>query len=115
MKNLFKFFSLLMAILFVIAAYLQWNDPDATLWYFVYGIAALASVVFFLGRLSFIVAIILGLLYISGTVILWPEKWDGLTIGEGDITNVERAREALGMLITGFVMLVYAVRQRLTR
>lgn len=104
-----------MAILFVIAAYLQWNDPDATLWYFIYGIAALASVLFFLGRLSFIVAIILGLLYISGTVILWPEKWDGLTIGGGDIVNVEHAREALGMLITGLVMLVYAVRQRLTK
>ena len=115
MKNLFKFFSLLMAILFVIAAYLQWNDPDAVLWYFVYGIAALASILFFLDRLSFVVAIILGLLYVSGTVILWPEKWEGLSIGGGNIVNVERAREALGMLITGLVMLVYAIRQRLKR
>ncbi|MEN8797606.1 MAG: transmembrane 220 family protein [Flavobacteriaceae bacterium] len=114
MKNLFKLFALLMAMLFVIAAYVQWNDPDATLWYFIYGIAALASILFFMGRLSFVVAIILGLLYISGTVILWPEKWEGLSIGAGDIVNIERARESLGMLITGLIMLVYAVRQRLS-
>ncbi len=115
MKNLFKIFSLLMTILFVIAAYVQWNDPDATLWYFFYGIAALASILFFMGRLSFVVALILGLLYISGTVVLWPAKWEGLSIGDGDIENIERARESLGMLITGLVMFVYAVRKRLTR
>ncbi|MGB5237877.1 MAG: transmembrane 220 family protein [Flavobacteriaceae bacterium] len=114
MKNLFKIFSLLMAILFVIAAYVQWNDPDASLWYFIYGIAALASIMFFMGRLSFVVAIILGILYISGTVVLWPEKWEGVSIGAGDIVNIERARESLGMLITGLVMLIYAVQKRLS-
>jgi Na+/melibiose symporter-like transporter len=115
MKNLFKLFGLLMAMLFVIAAYVQWNDPDATLWYFIYGIAALASILFFMGRLSFVVALILGLLYISGTVFLWPEKWEGLSIGDGDVVNIERARESLGMLITGLVMFVYAVRQRISK
>lgn len=104
-----------MAMLFVIAAYVQWNDPDATLWYFIYGIAALASILFFMGRLSFVVALILGLLYISGTVFLWPEKWEGLSIGDGDVVNIERARESLGMLITGLVMFVYAVRQRISK
>ena len=114
MKNLFKIFALLMAILFVLAAYVQWNDPDATLWYFIYGIAALASVMFFMGRLSFVVAIILGILYVLGTVLLWPEKWEGLSIGSGDIDNIEHAREALGMLITGIVMFIYAVQKRLS-
>ncbi|MGI9547914.1 MAG: transmembrane 220 family protein [Flavobacteriaceae bacterium] len=113
MKTLFKILSLIMAVLFIIAAYLQWNDPDATIWYFVYGIAALASVLFFLNRLRFGVAIILGLLYIAGTVALWPEKWEGISLEGGDLQNVERARESLGLLITGLVMFVYAVQKRL--
>ena len=114
MKSLFKLISLIMAVLFVIAAYLQYNDPDATIWYFVYGIAALASILFFMNRLHFMVAIVLAVLYIVGTIALWPEKWEGVSIGDGDIDNIERARESLGMLITGLVMLLYAVQKRVT-
>lgn len=114
MKSFIRIFSLLMALLFIVAAYFQWNDPDATLWYFIYGIAALASILFYLNRLHFLAALILGILYIIGTIVLWPEKWEGLSIGGGDIDNIERGREALGLLITGFVMLIYAVRKRVS-
>ena len=115
MKPLFKFLALIFAILFIIAAYVQWNDPDATLWYFVYGIAALASILFFLNKLNFVIALILSILYLVGTIALWPEKWEGLSIGSGDIDNIERARESLGLLITGLVMLIYAVQKRLAK
>ena len=115
MNSLFKYLSLVMAILFIAAAYVQWNDPDATMWYFIYGIAALASVLFFLNKLNFIVALILAVLYIIGAIGLWPEKWEGLSIGGGDINNIERAREALGLLIVGLVMLLYAVQKRLAK
>ena len=115
MKPLFKILSLIFAILFVIAAYVQWNDPDATLWYFIYGVAALASVLFFLNKLHFVIALILAVLYILGTITLWPAKWEGLSIGDGDIDNIERAREALGLLITGLVMIIYAVQKRLAK
>ena len=113
MNTFFKYLSLLMAILFVAAAYVQWNDPDAILWYFIYGIAALASVMYFLGRLNFIVALVLGIGYIIGSVLLWPEKWEGIAIGDGEIENIEKARESLGLLITALFMLVYAIRIRL--
>ena len=115
MKSLFKILSLILAVLFVIAAAVQWNDPDATIWYFIYGIAALVSVLFYLGRLNFIIALVLGVLYIIGTITLWPDKWEGLTIGSGDILNIERARESLGLLITGLVMITYGFRIRLNR
>ncbi len=113
MNPIFKYLSLLMTFLFIIAAYLQWNDPDATTWYFVYGIAALASILYYLGRLNFIVALVLGILYIVGCVMLWPDKWEGVSVGDGDIDNIERARESLGLLITAFVMFIYAIRIRL--
>ena len=115
MKPLFKFLALIFALLFIIAAYLQWNDPDATIWYFIYGIAALASILFFLNKLNFVIALVLAVLYIVGTIALWPEKWEGLSIGDGDIDNIEKARESLGLLITGLVMLLYAVQKRLAK
>ena len=115
MKSPFKIMALILAVLFIAAAYVQYNDPDATQWYLIYGIAALASVLFYLGKLNFVIALVLGILYLAGTVMLWPEKWEGVTIGEGDIDNIERAREALGLLITGLVMITYAVRIRLSK
>ena len=115
MTSLFKYLSLLMAILFIAAAYVQWNDPDATTWYFVYGFAALASILYYLGRLNFIVALVLGVMYIFGCVMLWPEKWEGISVGDGDIENIERARESLGLLITAMIMFTYAIRIRLRR
>ena len=115
MNSLFKFLSLVFAILFIIAAYVQWNDPDAVMWYFIYGIAALASVLFFFNRLNFVIALILALIYIIGAIAIWPEKWEGLSIGGGDIDNIERAREALGLLIVGLVMLLFAVQKRLAK
>ncbi len=103
-----------MAILFVIAAIVQYNDPDAALWYFIYGIAALASILFYLNRLHFALALVLGIAYIIGAIFLWPEKWEGLSIGEGNIDNIERGREALGLLITGLIMFMYALRKRIS-
>ena len=109
MKSLPKILSLVFTVLFVLAAYVQWNDPDATIWYFIYGIAALASLLFFMGRLRFILALLLFVLYVIGTIGLWPEQWEGVSIGGGNIENIERAREALGLLLTGFIMLFYAL------
>jgi hypothetical protein len=112
MKQTFRLFSLVFTILFLWAGVLQWNDPDSFVWYFVYGIAAAASVIFLLGRLSQTLAFLLSLAYLLGTVFAWPEKFEGFTIGEGDIVNIEKGREACGLLIVAAVMLVYALRIR---
>jgi len=112
MKNLFKLLSLIFTLLFIWAAYVQYNDPDALLWYAIYGVAAVASLFFYLGKLNSTVAIILSGIYFVGTVFLWPEKFEGITIGNGDIVNIERGRESLGLLIVAIVMLIYALRLR---
>ena len=113
MKNLFKLFSLIFTLLFIWAAYVQFNDPDALLWYAIYGVAAAVSLFFYLGKLNFTGAVILSGIYFVGTFILWPDKFEGITIGNGDIVNIERGRESLGLLIVGVVMLIYALRLRL--
>ncbi|MCW5517449.1 transmembrane 220 family protein [Muriicola sp. Z0-33] len=112
MKTLFKILSLVFSIMFIYGAVVQYNDPDALIWYLIYGVAALASILFFMGKLNYNLAALLCVLYLIGTFWNWPEQFEGVTIGEGDIVNIEKGREALGTLIISVVMLVYAMRIR---
>lgn len=108
MTKFFKIFAFVFAALFIYAAAVQYNDPDATKWYAIYGMAALASLLFAFGQLRTLWAIVLMIFYIGFAIYSWPEKFEGVTIGEGDIVNIEKGREALGMLISGVVMAVYS-------
>lgn len=112
MKVFFKVFSLLFFVFFTYAACVQWNDPDAIIWYVIYGVAALASILFFFNKLPFWISIFLFVIYLLGVFIDWPSQFEGVKIGEGDIKNIEEGRESLGLLITAFAMLVYAIRIR---
>ncbi|MBT2161657.1 transmembrane 220 family protein [Zobellia barbeyronii] len=115
MKSFFKIVGAVFAILFTWAAYLQYNDPDATIWYVIYGLAAFASVLFVANRLTFTIATIFCLISIKGAYKQWPVQFQGFAIGEGDIENIERGREACGLLIIALVMLVYALRIRFVK
>lgn len=112
MKNFFRAIGIIFALLFAWAGYVQNNDPDAITWYVIYGLAAFASILFIVNRLTFTVAIFIGLVAMVGTYSQWPLKFEGFAIGEGDIENIERGREAFGLLIIAFAMLVYALRIR---
>lgn len=112
MKNLFTAIGIIFAFLFAWAVYVQNNDPDATMWYIIYGLAALASILFTVNRLTFTAAMFLTFLALVGAYFLWPVKFEGFTIGKGDIENIERGREAWGLIIIAVVMLVYALRIR---
>jgi hypothetical protein len=115
MRFFSKIFSGVFTILFVWAAWLQYNDPDAMVWYFIYGIAAVASFLFFIGRLNLLVPIVLTFAYLIGAWILWPEQFEGVAIGMGNIDNIEHARESLGLLINALVMLFYIWRIKLEK
>lgn len=112
------FFKILAAVftgLFIYAIAVQYNDPDATRWYLYYGVAALASVLFIFNQLRISWAAVLLGFYVFMMFQVWPEKFEGVTIGEGDIVNIERGREALGLAITAFAMLVYLLRMLFAR
>lgn len=115
MKSLFKFISIVFTLLFLWAAYVQWNDPDALLWYAIYGSAAVASVFFFMDKLSFNIALILFVLYFIGVFVFLPDHFEGVGIGDGDINNIEHARESLGLLINALVMFLYGLRIRMVK
>lgn len=108
MKAIFKLLALVFLGMFLYALYVQINDPDATLWYFIYGIAALASILFLMNKLPFSIAVILFLGYVVGCALFWPEQYEGLSLAEGNVKNIEEGREAVGMLITAGIMMLYA-------
>lgn len=115
MKVFFAIFAAVFAVLFTWAAYLQNNDPHAFLWYLVYGAAALACVAFIAKKLNFLIAYLIAIAYLIGAFFSWPEQFQGVEIGSGDINNIEHAREALGLLINAAVLTILALRIRWKR
>ncbi|MEX0273302.1 MAG: transmembrane 220 family protein [Flavobacteriaceae bacterium] len=108
-----KIIGFLFAAFFVYAAVVQFNDPDATMWVVLYGVASLASILFAMGRLKFVWALILMVVFLGLAVYHWPEQFEGVALQEGMKTmNIELGRESLGMGISAVVMGVYALWTR---
>ncbi|MCM4151251.1 hypothetical protein DHD05_06590 [Arenibacter sp. N53] len=110
MRLFSKIISAVFTILFIWATFLQYNDPDALLWYFIYGLAAIASFLFLMEKLVLIVPVVLSFAFLIGAYIFWPEHFEGVSIDGGNINNIEHARESLGLIINALVMLFYAWR-----
>jgi len=115
MKTFFKILGVLFTILFLWSAYLQLNDPDPALWITVYLIAALASLLFVFNKLNFLLAAILVICSITGAILNWPESFEGITFNDMSHKNIEEGREALGLLLCGFIFIIYAFRIYLMR
>jgi len=112
MNRLFKFFGFLFAVLSVISAALQYNDPDPIIWILIWGFSAIISFLFFLNKISFIITMIAGVLSLIGFMHLCPSNFQGFNLNNGDIENIELGREAFGLLIIALVMFMYAFRIR---
>lgn len=114
MNRFFKVFSLLMAALFLWAGYVQLNDPDTTTWVAIYAVAALGSVLFYLDKLPYWASLLLGIAYLVGAFMYWPESYEGVDFGEEGMANmnIERGRESLGLAISALVFLLYSWRIR---
>ncbi|MBM1107849.1 transmembrane 220 family protein [Aurantibacter crassamenti] len=110
MKSMFKLLGFIFAVLFIISAVLQYNDPDSLIWIIIWAIAGLISLAFALNKVSFLPLLISGLAALVGFFYCYPEKFEGFEIGGGDIKNVEEGREAFGLLIIAIVLLVFALR-----
>lgn len=94
---------------------MQYNDPDPVLWVTIYLAAAVLSVLAAYGRLPVVVLAIACLTCVAAAIYTWPEKYEGLEVGAGDIRNIEEAREALGLLLIAIVMFFYAILPAKTR
>jgi len=112
MKILFKFLSVIFTVLFLISAALQYNDPDPIIWIVIWGTAGILSVLFFFDKISVSLSFITGLVCFIGSLYLFPSYFQGFSLEDGAIENIELAREAVGLLIIALVMWLYAFRIR---
>ena len=110
MNILFKVIAWVFAALFTISAVLQYNDPDSWVWILIWGLAAIISATAALNKISYSVPLIMGILCLVGFFYVYPDKFEGFEIGAGDIVNIERGREAFGLLIIAVTLLVLALR-----
>jgi transmembrane protein TMEM220 len=99
-----------MAVLFLFAVAVQYNDPDPLRWMAIYGLAALACVLSLAGRLPRFVPALVGLGALAWACILAPGVIGRVSAGElfqsyGMLSEtVEEAREMGGLLIVAVWM-----------
>jgi hypothetical protein len=117
-----KIFNLLFAVLFIIFAFLQINDPDPVVWILIYGVMAVASVLaafgFYYTKVlagMLIVFVAYSFVFLSG-VIEWFRSDDKSMLFD-DIAKmqypyIEESREFLGLSICIMVVIIHLVSAR---
>ncbi|WP_303311052.1 transmembrane 220 family protein [Hymenobacter sp. BT730] len=106
-----RIFALILMILFVGFAAVQYNDPDPYLWIPIYLFPAIISGFIFSGRkVSPFILIFGALAFLLFSYFQWPAHWEGVALKNGmkDI-NIEEGREALGLIICAGALLLYWV------
>lgn len=101
--------ALIFAIIFLISAALQYNDPDPFIWIGIYGFAAVLSLLFFRGFRNSILYGVSLMVYLAGAIYLWPEVYKGVVMDMSRAPEIELARESLGMAICAFAFLLYLI------
>ncbi len=111
MNSFYKVLAWIFAILCIIAALLQYNDPDPVIWMVIYGVAAAVSIGFASDRIKPYIPLILGVLGIFGFIYVFPNHFEGFDFAQGmSSTDVEEGREAFGLLIISMAMFLIAIR-----
>jgi hypothetical protein len=119
-----KVTNLILAVMFLLFAFVQINDPDPFLWIAIYGAMAVVCVIaafkYYIRPLHWI--LLAGFLVYM--IILWPglNEWlqqedKGVLFDEGmkmQFIYIEESREFLGLLICVIVLLVQIYRSRKT-
>lgn len=115
MKGVIRWVAFIFMILFSLAGMVQWNDPDAILWMGIYAIPCAACLFYFLGRFNTLLGLFLGIVYSIGGIIVWPDIYEGIILEEGNLENIERGREALGLFIIASIMFILTLHTWVTK
>lgn len=99
--------NLFLLALFLFALVIQYNDPDPIPWMAVYGMAALACLLAFLGRLWWPPVALLGL-----AALVWAATLAVKVLGRQSLIDSEEGREMLGLLLVFAWMSYLAVDRR---
>ncbi len=113
MSRLFSGINIVMALLFIFAAVMQYNDPDVIRWIAMYGSAALACILWSFGRDKKLIPGIIFLVCMFWIVVLLVDAASGPFDFEGLIESmgmknesIELYREIWGLLAVSLWMSV---------
>ena len=106
-KRPFQYVALAFTVLFLLFAAFQYNDPDSLIWIAIYGSAALLSILVFFVKINKIWLLAFAAAYLAGAVHLWPPTFEGITQSMSYSSNIEVARESLGLGICFLVVVYY--------
>jgi hypothetical protein len=117
-----KVVNLLLAVLFVVFAFVQINDPDPALWILIYGVMAVTCVLAAFGY--YYPKVLIGILIVYGVYSLtyWSSisKWlkaDNKAMLFDDVAKmenlyIEESREFLGLFICILVLIMHLLMAR---
>jgi uncharacterized membrane protein YidH (DUF202 family) len=111
MKTALSIFFAIWSILFLVSAYLQFNDVDSLVWVIIYLIAAVMSGLAAMQRYPIILLAIITAFCLLGSLYFFPPSLSGWIAQEWqqqDLTMktaaMEEARESLGLLLIAIVL-----------
>ena len=120
-----KIVNLILAVLFLVFASLQINDPDPAVWILIYGVLAVMCVLAAFGYYYPKVSIVILVVYVAYSVTYFPSilRWlkaDNKSMLFDDIAKmqnlyIEESREFLGLVICVTVLVMHLVRARMMR
>ena len=116
-----KITSIILALIFIAFAALQYNDPDPLLWMAIYGYVALIPILYLfkiypirLILISILAGLIYSLFYLPGVVDWLQQGTPEELAREMKATKpyIEESREFLGLLIALGALIFYYLRER---
>ena len=120
-----KIVNLLLAVLFVVFAFLQINDPDPAIWILIYGVMAVTCVLAAFGHYYPKVLIAILVVYVVYSATYWESilRWlkaDNKAMLFDDVAKmenlyIEESREFLGLFICIIVLIIHLAMARRLR
>ncbi|MCJ8166719.1 transmembrane 220 family protein [Pontibacter sp. E15-1] len=110
-----KIVGIFFGVLFLTFVVMQYNDPDPAIWMTIYGIAAALNFMAAFRTPRQSIFLLAAAVYIAGGIYMWPARFEGVSIGAGDINNIEEARESLGLFLCSLSFMVYIVLAKVTK
>lgn len=117
-----RIFNFILAVLFLLFAFVQINDPDPIHWILIYGAMAVLAILAMFNIYPFKVIVVLLVIYVAYStvflngVIEWLQQPDKSALFD-DVAKmqhpyIEEAREFLGLMICVVVLVFYTIKSR---
>lgn len=115
-----RVFNFLLALMFLVFAFLQVNDPDPAIWILMYGAISVVCVIAIFESYNRKLLVALMMLFSVYCYFLWPGVSEWLQqedrsvlfddVMKMDHSYIEKSREFLGLVISIVVVLFYIIR-----